>query len=134
MIVNMSKFNGQCAYKAQKFCLPSLEGLALLPRQSNNNAWACKLDLKNYYWSVHLPPQLLNSVRIGAGGDRYCIVRVPFGWHQAPGLVQHLISRVLATVPSDTVVVIQYLDDILFVSHDRTRLTSVHRALALLMH
>ena len=119
MIVNTSKFNGQCAFKARKFCLPSLEGLALLLRQSNNKAWARKLDLKYCYWSVHVPPQLLNSVRIGAGGYRYCTVRVPFGWHQARGLVQHLISLVLATVPLDTVVVIQYFDDILFVSKDR---------------
>ena len=40
------------------------------------------------------------------------MVRVPFGWHQAPGLVQHLIATVIAHVDPAGVVVLQYLDDI----------------------
>ena len=40
---------------------------------------------------------------------------VPFGWHEAPGLVQHLIATVIAHVDPGVVVVVQYLDDILVV-------------------
>ena len=56
---------------------------------------------------------------MAAGSDRYAIVRVPFGWHQAPGLVQHLIDRVPSSLPPTAVLILQYLDDILFVGPHR---------------
>ena len=111
----MVNFNHVCAHKARRFRLPTLEGLAHSLRNICADPWACKLDLKNCYWSVHLPPSLVNCIRVAAGTNRYAIVRVPFGWHQAPGLVQHLIDRVLSSLPPTAVLVIQYLDDILVV-------------------
>ena len=47
----------------------------------------------------------------------YAIVLVPFGWHQAPGLVQHLIARMLSALRPSSVLIVQYLDDVLFVRH-----------------
>ena len=75
----------------------------------------CKMDLKNRYLSVHLPAKIVNRIRVPAGTGPCAIAIVLFGWHQAPGLVGHLIDRVLSSLPPTTVVITQYLDDILFV-------------------
>ena len=60
-------------------------------------------------------------------GTTYALVRVPFSWHQALGLVQHLIAAVLSELPDTQVVIVQYLDDILFVGRDRQVSTRVAR-------
>ena len=52
-------------------------------------------------------------------------MRVPFGWHQAPGLVQHLIATVIAHVDPGGVVVVQYLDDILVVGKHKQEVHQV---------
>ena len=52
-------------------------------------------------------------------------MRVPFGWHQAPGLVQHLIATVIAHVDPGGVVVVQYLDDILVVGKQKQEVHKV---------
>ena len=54
-------------------------------------------------------------IRVAAGSTKYAIVRIPFGWHQAPGLVQHLVARVLSAIEPEPTLIIQYLDDLLFV-------------------
>ena len=54
--------------------------------------WGAKIDLTNYYWSVHLAPAMAGAVRVAAAGTTYALVCVLFGWQQAPGLVQHLIA------------------------------------------
>ena len=110
-----SPFTHARAHKARRFRLPTIEGLAHSLRNVCADPWACKLDLKNCYWSVHLPPSLVNYIRVTAGRDRYAIVKVPSGWHQAPRLVQHLIDRVLSSLPPTVVLVVQYLDNIFFV-------------------
>ena len=78
-----------------------------------------KIELANGYWTVHLPPPMAWAVRVAAAGTTYALVRVSFGWHQAPGLVQHLIVAILSQLRDTQVVIIQYLDDILFVGRDR---------------
>ena len=106
LIVNMKMFNKGCKYKARPFKLPSLEGLAVLLRDPGGRGggagggggglWGTKLDIANCYWSVELPPPpLANTIRVAAQGHTYAFLRVPFGWHQAPGLVQALISDLL---------------------------------------
>ena len=96
-------------------------------RCGGGGAWGAKIDLSNCYWSVHLPPAMAGAVRVAAAGTTYALVRVPFGWHQAPGLVQHLIAAVLSELPDTQVVIVQYLDDILFVGRDRQVTTRVAR-------
>ena len=86
-----------------------------------------KIDLSNCYWSVHLPPAMAGAVRVAAAGTKYALVRVPFGWHQALGVVQHLIAAVLSELPDTQVVVVQFLDDILFVGRDSQVTTRVAR-------
>ena len=56
---------------------------------------------------------------MGVGDRCFAIVRVPFGWHQAPGLVQHLMAIVIAHVDPGGVVVVDYLDDILVVGNHK---------------
>ena len=70
---------------------------------------------------------MAGAVRVAAVGTTYALVRVPFGWHQAPGLVQHLIGALLSELPNTQVVIVQYLDDILFVGRDRLLTTQVAR-------
>jgi hypothetical protein len=46
MIVNMQYCNAGCASKARKFRLPSRDNLAYLLRQSSEDLWATKIDVK----------------------------------------------------------------------------------------
>ena len=89
--------------------------------------WGAKIDLSNCYWSVHLPSAMAGAVRVAVAGTTYALVRVPFGWHQAPGLVQHLMGALLSELPDTQVVFVQYLDDILFVGRDYLLTTQVAR-------
>ena len=83
------------------------------------------MDLSNCYWSVHLPPAMGGAVRVAAASTTYALVRVPFGWHRALGLVQHLIGALLFELLDTQVVIVQYLDDILFVGQNRLLTTQV---------
>ena len=132
-MVNMVKLNHSCSYKACLFRLPTLEGLCHTLRSFFGEAWAFRLDLQNCYWSIHLPPPLVNTIHVAAGVDHYAIIRVPFGWHQALGLVQHRIARVLDSIDSESTVIVQYLDDLLFVGRHKVTMGAVaHRAAATL--
>ena len=90
-------------------------------------AWGAKIDLSNCYQSVQLPPAMAGAVCVAVVGTTYALVRVPFGWHQALGLVQHLIAAVLCELPDTQVIIVQYLDDILFVGRGRQVTTRVAR-------
>ena len=46
-------------------------------------------------------------------------------WHQAPGMGQHLIGALLSELPDTQVVIVQHLDDILFVGRGRLLTTQV---------
>ena len=58
-------------------------------------------------------------VRVDTSGTTYSLVRMPFGWHQVPGLVQQLIGAMLSQLPDTQVVVVENVGDILFVGRDR---------------
>ena len=62
---------------------------------------------------------------MGVQGTTVAVVRVPFGWHQAPGQVQHIVASAIAKVPAGTVVVVQYLDNILFLGRDKQEVARV---------
>ena len=66
-----------------------------------------------------LVPAMVGAVRVAAASTTYALVRILFGWHQAPGLVQHLIGAVLCELDDTQVIIVQHLDDILFVGQDR---------------
>ena len=125
LVTNLVAFNHTCAHKARKFKLPSLEGLCGVLREVGGGARATKLDLQKCYWSIVLPPQLQRAIHVGVQGTTVAVVRVPFGWHQAPGLVQHLVASAIAKVPVGMVVVVQYLDDILFLGRDKQEVARV---------
>ena len=48
-------------------------------RQFYTPPLACKISLKNWYWSVLLPLDMQQVIRMAAGSTKYAIVRVPFG-------------------------------------------------------
>ena len=96
--------------------------------------WGTKLDIANCYWSVELPPPpLANTIRVAAQGHTHAFLRVPFGWHRAPGLVQALISDLLRDLGKGGGVVVQYLDDVLFVGHDPGEVATVTDSAARLL-
>ena len=106
LVIDMQAFNHARSFKARPFRLPSLEGLAGLLRSVQGGAWGAKIDFSNSYWSVHLPPAMVGAVRMAAAGTPYALVRVPFGWHQALGRVQHLIAAILSKLADTQVVII----------------------------
>ena len=109
----MVHYNHACADKVHRFPLHTLDGLANSLCNGCAHPWACKWDLKNCYWSVYLPASFVSCIWVAGGMDRYAIVKVPFGCHHVLGLVQHLIDRVLSSLPPTAVLVVQYLHDIL---------------------
>ena len=115
----MQAFNSTCLQKARRLKLPSSERLSYILHNLGSGAYATKVDIPVCYWSVLSPETLQQAIHIGAGSYTYAILRVMFGWHQAPGLVQHLIATLLQHVDKEAVIVIQYLADILCVSHYR---------------
>ena len=129
----MRMYNRRCRVKARGFKLPSLEALAVLMRTCAGANGPChedglrgaKLDIANCYWSVCLPPDVVGAIWVAAGNCTYALLRVPFGWHQAPGLVQALIADLLRDLDPDGVVVVQYLDDVLFIGRDRAQVAAV---------
>ena len=74
---------------------------------------------------MHLPPAMAGAVGVAAAGTTYAFMRVPFGWHQAPGPVPHLIGALLSQLHDTQAVIVQYLDGILFVGRDRLLTTPV---------
>ena len=123
LILNMKALNHTCAYKARRFKLPTLEGLADLLHAVGGGG------RQNLTWRTATgqstsPPHVTRAIRVGVGNRSFAIVRVPFGWHQAPGLVQHLIATRIAHVDPGGVVVVQYPDDILVVGKQKRE---VHR-------
>ena len=135
LIVNMKMFNKGCKYKARPFKLPSLEGLAVLLRDLGKRGGGAgggggAVGHQTGHSELLLecgapPPPLASTIRVAAQGRTYAFLRVPFGWHQAPGLVQALISDLLGDLGRGGVVVVQYLDDILFVGHDPGEVAAV---------
>ena len=93
---------------------PSLEGQAALLRSVPGGAWGAKIDLSNCYLSLCLLCGMAGAVRVAAASTTYVLVRVPFGWHQAPSLVQHVIGAILFELLDTPVVAVQYLDNMLF--------------------
>ena len=104
LILNMKMSNKGCKYKARPFQLLSMEGSAVLLRNlggrgggaGGGGLWGTKLDSANCYWSVELPPPPPDEHHpLAAQGHTYAFLRVLFGWHQAPGLIEALISDLL---------------------------------------
>ena len=133
VIVNIRMYNHRSCFKARRFKLPSLEALAVLMRTCagasgpchEGGLWGAKVDIANCYWSVCLPPDLAGAIRVAAGNRTYTLLRVPFGWHRAPCLVQALIADLLRDLDPDGVVAVQYLDDMLFIGRDRAQVAAV---------
>ena len=97
---------------------------ALEPR-GRGGLWGAKLDITSCYWCIRLPRELEGSIKVTAGDRTHTLPRVPFGWHQAPDPVQALITDLLRDIGPQGVVVVQYLDDVLFVGLDRDQVALV---------
>ena len=55
---------------------------------------------------IKLPPGLEGATKVAAGDRTYALLRVPFRWHQAPGLGQALIADLPRDIRPQGVVVV----------------------------
>jgi len=78
-----------------------------------------------------LPLLLARAFVFGVGSKRYCLLRLPFGWDKSPTIFQHHVQALVDQLDLDyDVLVLQYLDDFLLVSSDRSKLEVVCASLA----
>ena len=68
------------------------------------------------YWACKLPAHLRDSIRFRVNGRSYHIPSLPFGWAFSPILAIETLSRSLVLQFPGTIILIQYLDDVLLIS------------------
>lgn len=122
LIVDMRPFNALCGPPVLKLQLPSLDELAALMHivcTGNLKLFFTKLDVSNHFWSCKVPSSAQLFVRFGVCGEVFAIPSLAFGWSHSPVLAQMILGMYLANVNPGTVVIIQYVDDILLVSMSR---------------
>ena len=89
-----------------------------------------KLDISNMFCSVRLPPKYADSFRFWVRETTYAIPSLPFGWTHSPAIAVVVLAQYLAvTFPGD-IIIIQYVDDTLLLTAQRTTLAHCTNALA----
>lgn len=109
------------------FRLPSLG--SLLPGHTFHNLYFTKIDLKNFFWSLVIPPfvdgSFVFTITSGDTSSSFATRSLPFGWSWSPIIAQrtmiHLLSGVCHMLPTVWI----YLDDILLAHSDPHFLTYV---------
>ena len=94
-----------------------------------------KLDLKNAYWSIRLPPLWRRIFVVeGGSGRKFRYDRLPFGWSYSPAVCQRLVLAGVRRVLSRRGVRgWVYLDDILLSAKRKGRLCKAVRDYAALL-
>ena len=108
------------------FKLPSLDQLAALIEVAalmGVTVFFAKLDISNMFWPTRpLAGDRRFAIRFEVDGKVYAVCGLPFGWSHSPVIAQAVLAIYLAIARPGTVVQIQYLDDVLGVSTERTAL------------
>ena len=107
------------------FHLPNLS--SLLQTHHKRTQFFIKLDISNFFWSLHLPSEVKGMFTFAAGDTHTCGTRcLPFGWSWSPIIAQLTLARILAPVAQWFPARLwQYVDDILISDEDfRTSCTS----------
>lgn len=115
--------------RPRKFRLPTLESLGRRLAVAKGTVYMTKTDLANCYWSIKLPQEWRRVFVVTAGGRRYRITRLPFGWSYSPSICQRLVSGIVRgslRAPHDDPET--YLDDILVAEPSKRRTKRVTRA------
>ena len=129
LIINPRNVNELCAVTSgppQAFKLPSLDQLAALVEVAalmGVTMYSAKLDISNMFWTVR-PPEGDHqfAIRFEVNGRLYAVCRLPFGWSHSPLIARAVLAIFLAIARPESVVQIQYLDDVLGVSTEREAL------------
>jgi len=107
-------------FAPKKFSLPKLSSLFFLKTGALH--YFTKLDLSNAYHSIRLPSFLQDHFTFAAYTTSaetpvvFKWLRLPFGWDRSPQIFQSFMTDALSSISSSTVLVLSYLDDVLFVS------------------
>ena len=105
--------------KPLPFALPSLSELGDLftaCKHLGQPIYFAKIDISNMYWACKLPANLRDSIRFRVNGRSYHIPSLPFGWAFSPILAIETLSRSLVLQYPGTIILTQYLDDVLLIS------------------
>ena len=105
--------------KPLPFALPSLSELGDLftaCKHLGQPIYFAKIDISNMYWACKMPAHLRDSIRFRVNGRSYHIPSLPFGWAFSPILAIETLSRSLVLQFPGTIILIQYLDDVLLIS------------------
>ena len=103
--------------KPPSFRLPQLSQLLALPHAAK--LYFAKLDISNFFWSLHLPPSVNGCFPISAGDSPFGSRQLPFGWSWSPILAQHTLAAIIAPVLAwPPLLCLQYVDEILLACED----------------
>ena len=86
---------------------------------ARNGLWACHLDVANAFWSFELPREFWCAFRFEIEGEIFSIVCLLYGWKFSPSLCQRAFAHFLAVLEPGKIILLQYLDDFLFLGDDR---------------
>ncbi|GJP42026.1 hypothetical protein CLOM_g1629, partial [Closterium sp. NIES-68] len=86
--------------------------------------WLFTIDLKSGYHHVDIHPAFWQFLRFSLQGQDYQFHSLPFGLATAPFVFTQLIKQLTKRWRSRGIRLIQYVDDILFIS--ATRMKALH--------
>ena len=121
LICDMRAINELTVDPIPTFSLPTLSDLtSTFCHAPPSGLWGCKLDIKNFYWSLRLRDNWRQCFRVSTG----TFPCLPFGWHLAPLIAQrtmeafcwpHLTEVGLLPFLFHSLFLFIYLDDILII-------------------
>lgn len=118
VVFDLKSFNATQPYHPPPAQLPTIDHIRSCLATSASSPWYfTKLDLRRCYDSIILPPNA-PKFYFKYRGEMYQYLRMPFGWSDAPYIVQNTISSVVelamhSLAMSTRTYVFVYLDDVL---------------------
>ena len=107
-----------------------MENLATLKSLLNKGDYVINLDLTDAYLTVPMHPDSRKFLRFLLGDKTYEFTAMPFGLNVAPRLFTKIMKPVVASLKSQGVRLIIYLDDILIIASSIETLNR-HKTLAI---
>ena len=76
-------------------------------------AWACTLDLQNWFHHLEMHPKRGRWMRIKVGGQAYQLKGMPFGWAMSPWWSQKMSKPIRAWLHTHNIRHAWYVDDVM---------------------
>ncbi|XP_048259405.1 uncharacterized protein LOC125384396 [Haliotis rufescens] len=127
-ILNMKKLNAFIPYNHFK-----MESLSLLKDVIQENAYMCKLDLKDAYFSIPIARHQRKFLRFQWKGRLFQFLCLPFGLAPAPRTFTKLLKPVVSIARRAGIRLIIYLDDMILFAHSPESLVRCRESLLYLL-